>query len=234
MLKTVVNSTAMKTTYCAVTYRAGRGNNFATCPKTCNLNPSACGAAGIDKEYLNTLLDAVPAGGVSFTYSHFNFLNYAHLLKLGRTVINYSADSMKAALNAFKVLPTVINVNIKFWEGKKTRIIDGVKIVKCPAEGNKLMNCRNCGAGRPLCARLDRNYIIGFTDHGTFKKAASDEKTRGGCYATGGHVALHWAATARADHAESDSQVLKRFVKTLPYGQVLRHHIAGDIGKESN
>ena len=64
MLKTVVNSTAMKTTFCAVTYRAGRGNNFATCPKTCNLNPSGCGAAGIDKEYLNTLLDAVPAGGV--------------------------------------------------------------------------------------------------------------------------------------------------------------------------
>ena len=232
MLKTVINSSAMKTTFCSITYRAGRGDNFGTCPASCNLNPSGCGAAGVDTDYLNTLLDAVPAGGVSFTYSHFNFLNYAHLLKLGRTVINYSADSIKAALNAFKILPTVINVNADFWQGKKTQVIEGVKIVKCPAEADKKLNCRSCGAGRPLCARLDRDYIIGFTDHGTFKKKASDSNTRGGCYATGGHVALHWAATSKADQLESDSQVLKRFTKTLPWGQVLRHHIAGDIGKE--
>ena len=235
MLKTTAISTAKKTAGCAVTYRAGNKEKFGTCPKSCELNPSGrgCKLNQIDFEYLDALLDAKPKRGESFTYSHFHPIFWAHMLSPKKTVINYSADSMKAALNAFKILPTVINVNIKFWEGKKTRIIDGVKIVKCPAEGNKLMNCRNCGAGRPLCARLDRNYIIGFTDHGTFKKAASDEKTRGGWYATGGHVALHWAATARADHAESDSQVLKRFVKTLPYGQVLRHHIAGDIGKES-
>ena len=137
-------------------------------------------------------------------YSHFNFLNYAHLLKLGRTVINYSADSIKAALNAFKILPTVINVNVDFWEGKKTQVIEGVKIVKCPAEADKKLNCRSCGAGRPLCARLDRDYIIGFTDHGTFKKKASDSNTRGGCYATGGHVAqlrsyLHGALQAGID-----------------------------------
>ena len=114
------------------------------------------------------------------------------------------------------------------------QVIEGVKIVKCPAEADKKLNCRSCGAGRPLCARLDRDYIIGFTDHGTFKKKASDSNTRGGCYATGGHVALHWAATSKADQLESDSQVLKRFTKTLPWGQVLRHHIAGDIGKESS
>jgi len=234
MLKTVINSTAMKTTFCSITYRAGAGNNFGTCPASCNLNPSGCGAAGVDNEYLNTLLDAVPAGGVSFTYSHFNFLNYAHLLKLGRTVINYSADSIKAALNAFKILPTVINVNVDFWEGKKTQVIEGVKIVKCPAEADKKLNCRSCGAGRPLCARLDRDYIIGFTDHGPMKKKASNKDINGGCYATTGPTNIHWKATSNAAQLETDSQLLKRFTKSLPWGQVLRHHIAGDIGKESS
>ena len=32
---------------------------------------------------------------------------------------------------------------------------------------------------------------------------------------------------------ETDAEVLRKFVKSLPPGTILRHHIAGDIGKEN-
>ena len=95
MLKLVDKSTAKKTTNCAVTYRAGGQDKFATCPITCSLKPDAsAGASKIDTEYLNAVSDAVPAGGVSFTYSHFNPRYWKHKLKFGKTTINYSAKNL--------------------------------------------------------------------------------------------------------------------------------------------
>ena len=98
MLKTTAISTAKKTAGCAVTYRAGTGDKFATCPATCGLNPSGRGCAEIDAPYLDAVADAVPRRGVSFTYSHFDPLFWAHKLAAGKTVINYSADDLKAAI----------------------------------------------------------------------------------------------------------------------------------------
>ena len=66
MLKTVELSRAKKTKGLAVTYRSGAGNNFGTCPATCELNPSGCGASKIDTGYLDAVLDAVPVKGKSF------------------------------------------------------------------------------------------------------------------------------------------------------------------------
>jgi len=71
MLKTVETSRAQKTKGLAVTYRAGSKDKFGTCPVSCELNPSGCGASKIDQEYLNALSLAVPTKGVAFTYSHF-------------------------------------------------------------------------------------------------------------------------------------------------------------------
>jgi hypothetical protein len=65
MLKTVDYSRATKTRGIAVTYRAGTGEKYATCPASCKMNCSGKGAKQIDADYLDALLDAVPRRGVS-------------------------------------------------------------------------------------------------------------------------------------------------------------------------
>ena len=230
MLKLVNKSTAKKTTNCAVTYRAGGQDKFATCPIRCCLKPDAsAGASKIDIEYLNALSDAVPTGGVSFTYSHFNPRYWKHKLKFGKTTINYSAKNLTDLL-LHSFVPAVINVKDTFWNNKKSQKISGKQIVRCPAEYSSI-DCSTCGNGRPLCSRLDRSYAIGFTDHGAYKKKAGNENENGGCYATGGNVNLHWKATALSKDKQSDSKKLISWSKALPAGTVLRHHIAGDLGK---
>ena len=73
MLKTVEMSRAKKTAGIAVTYRAGAGEKYGTCPASCKMNSSGKGTEEVDAEYLNAVLDAVPRKGVSFTYSHFSW-----------------------------------------------------------------------------------------------------------------------------------------------------------------
>ena len=231
MLKLVKKSTAKKTTYCAVTYRAGGADKFATCPKTCNLKPdTSAGATEIDYSYLDAVSDSVPKGGVSFTYSHFNPSFWKHKLRAGKTAINYSAKNI-ADMLLHSFVPVVVNVKETFWKtNNKSEIANDFKIIRCPAEYNN-SNCRDCGNGKPLCSRIDRDYAIGFTDHGAYKKKAGSEIENGGCYATGGNVLLHWNATTQTADEDPDELKLLKFAQELPYGTVLRHHIAGDFGK---
>ena len=233
MLKTVETSRAQKTKGLAVTYRAGTKEKFGTCPATCELNPSGCGASKIDLEYLDALSDAVPAKGISFTYSHFLPLHWMKKNLPGKTVINYSAKTVGIAARYIKQkIPTVVTVAPEFWAGKKSVDVDGVKMVRCPAEYLKSFGCQNCGNGDPLCARLDRDYVIGFTAHGVHKKKAASPDDPGGCYASGGNVLIHWNHTADQIQDESDGERLKRFAKSLAPRTILRHHIAGDFGQE--
>lgn len=232
MLKTTAISTAKKTAGCAVTYRAGNGDKFATCPADCKLNPSGRGCSSIDADYLAALLDAVPRRGVSFTYSHFNPLFWAHKLAAGKTVINYSADNLDQARASFGNGAPVVTVTPEnFFKNGKWDNLDGVRLVRCPAEYNSAVTCNNCGDGLPLCARPDRDYIITFTAHGSGKKKINTGQ-RGGCYADGGHVNIHWRNTAGQSQPEPDGERLRAFVRSLPTGTILRHHVAGDIGKE--
>jgi hypothetical protein len=237
MLKTVETSRATKTKGVAVTYRAGSGEKFATCPADCKMNCSGKGAAKLDDEYLDALLDAVPRKGVSFTYSHFdpNVFGWGKKLKEGKTVINFSTESpAAAAASIHNGVPSVCVVSPASWKGKKTQEAPfNIKVVRCPAEYRDKFSCRNCGNGLPLCARLDRNYIIGFTAHGASKKKAADPHVRGGCYASGGNVSLHWRDTANSSQPdETDGEKLRRFAKSLPPRSIIRHHVAGDIGRE--
>ena len=248
MLKTVKNSTANKTAGLAVTYRAGDGDNFGTCPVDCKLNDSGrgCGAGKIDFEYLDAVLDAKPRHGESFTYSHFHPLYWAHKLAPNKTTINYSADTLAEAVQIMKdkIAPVVTVVKKSFWTGapkyeyelgtaglNKYRHVDGVRVVRCPAEYLENLGCVNCGNGKPLCARSDRDYIVGFTGHGASKKKIETGE-RGGCYAAGGNVAIHWRATAGQDQKQSDGDRLRAFVRTLSPRAILRHHVAGDLGAE--
>ena len=252
MLKTIEYSSATKTRGIATTYRAGTGNQYSTCPSTCELNPSGGGASTIDHDYFNALLYAVPRGGSAFTYSHFNYIEWsAQALPLAKnkTVINYSAPSLDIAAEAMRVgIASCVVVAPEYWnngnsnthgssESKGLQIIqtDAIKVVRCPAEYNDKFSCNDCGGkNKPLCARGDRGYIIGFTAHGTGKKAALDNEQQKGCYAAYHHVAMAWKNTANSvDTGETDGDKLTRFASGLRAGSVLRHHVAGDMGKQA-
>lgn len=235
MLHIIQQSRSTKTAGCAVTYRAGKGDRFGTCPKTCTLNPSRSGAEKIDQEYLDAVLNAVPRRGVAFTYSHFDWKGWASKLEEGKTVINFSADSPLKAAGAIKAgVPAVTVVSSDYWQGRRNQSAPfGVKMIRCPAELKKGFTCSDCGNGRPLCARLDRDFIVGFTAHGPNKKKAATPNDPGGCYADAGNCRIWWNRLANdTEQEETDAEKVTRFAKGLPPGSILRHHVAGDIGSE--
>lgn len=230
MIKLINNSTNRKTGAIATTYRAGGRDVFSTCPNTCALKPvDKHGSNKIDQVYLKALKSAVVRGGVSWTYSHFKGLP---VNKENETVINQSTDTIKEALESFNGgKETVYTAPASMTD--KVDNIDGVKLVRCPAEYNDKINCRNCGSGKPLCARLNRSYIIKFVAHGNQKKKIGVKDFKGGCYANSGHTRFAWQDTQKRNASSySDAERLTGWVKTLPHGTFIRHHIAGDIGNE--
>ncbi len=229
MLKTVKASSNSKTGPVAVTYRAGTHNVFGTCPKTCGLNPQGQhGADLLDTEYLAAVRQAVPRGGQAWTYSHFP----AELLPVpvkGETVINASCDTLEQALAAVAIgRPATLAApadSAETWPRK----VDGVRLVRCPAETSDAVTCSSCGAGRPLCARADRNFVVVFVAHGQAARLVGQAQS-GGCYGTGGPVAMQWRAT-RDKGRPDDAAELLRFAAELPPGSMLRHHVVGDLGR---
>ena len=167
-------------------------------------------------------------------YRNKNPLYWAQKLAPNKTTINYSADNLDEAVQIVKnkIAPVVTVVKKSFWKNGKNATADGVRVIRCPAEYLDSVGCVNCGNGQPLCARLNRNYIVGFTGHGVKKKKIENDE-RGGCYAAGGNVALHWTATAGQEQEQSDGDKLRAFVKTLSPRAIIRHHVAGDIGLET-
>ena len=254
MLKTVERSRGKKTKGLAITYRSGTKNKFGTCPLSCKLNASGkgCKPNQVDQEYLQAVKESKPRDGQSFTYTHFNPLYWANIFTSHKTkeerdkyaTINYSADSIDKIVSFFKKVPVVFVAKKDFWRGRKTRTEKGILIVRCPEETNPdKISCINCGGekmyrfgkprryNKPLCARHDRDYVIGFTAHGNQKKKIEQDQ-KGGCYADGGNTRIWWDETADQEQKETDAEKLRKFVKSLEPGTILRHHIAGDIGKE--
>ena len=259
MLKTTLNSLSRKTTGCHVTHRAGRGEMYKTCPTTCTLNPTRRGSRKIDSEYLAGLARAVPKNGHSFTYSHFDPRHWHRFDGINerpdRTVINWSLDGLPAALEQLprivkQQIPTVVVVAESPPPGElPTR--EKKRFVRCPAETQPI-TCgggidangratRPCGNCRPLCARgyADRNgIVVVFTAHGAGRLAAAEPLTRGGCYASYHHTARQWEKTAKAAAPlESDGVQLLRWIREIDRGyprggQIVRHHVAGDIGRD--
>ena len=229
MLKTVAVSSNKKTGPIAVTYRAGVRDTYGTCPKSCGLNPEPrTGADDIDRDYLNALLKAVPRNGVAWTYSHFPARDIP-IAGPGQTVINASCDDMDSAVDAVQAgRPAVVAAPLGTdWSGGHE--YRGTKFIQCPAELSEGFTCMQCGGGKPLCARADRDYVVVFVAHGTgAKKVGTD--CAGGCYAAQGPTAIQWHGT-RKTGAANDAQALIDFAKSLPPGSMLRHHVAGDIGR---
>jgi len=235
MLNCVEVSQARKTTGLAVTYRAGAGDMFATCPDSCALKPATTGTHKIDRKYESAVRRAVPKNGTAFLFTHFKPEQWGQGNEPGKCVFNYSADSLEQAARYIKKgVASVSVVPESYWNGKASRKViaaNGARFVRCPDETTGV-GCNGCGGGSPLCARQDRAFGIVFTAHGAAKNKAGDNTRRGGCYAGGGNVALHWRNLSRQEKAtESDGERIQRFAAGLKRGSILRHHIAGDIGR---
>jgi hypothetical protein len=68
--------------------------------------------------------------------------------------------------------------------------------------------------------------------HDQHTARTGDPDDPGGCYAGGGNVALHWRGLSeRAETSETDAENVGRFAAGLPPFSILRHHIAGDLGR---
>ena len=228
-------SRAAKTAGLATTYRVGVGNPYGTCPTTCPLMPEKFKGTGeVDQDYLESELTAVPKQGVSFTYTHFpvdKWVNaYDNARSRGRTtVMNYSADTWGDAIQSVRQgIPTTIAVP----EDKVVRYRRGkIRALQCPATYLKEVGCADCGGGKPLCARPDRDYVIVFPAHGVAKKRVMS-KDKGGCYTGGGNVWLHANRYSKQEQSdESDSEAVSRFVAGLKRTAIVRHRVIGDIGK---
>ena len=250
MLNHTEVSQAKKTKGIAVTYRASEGEMYGTCPDTCSLKPIVTGTDEIDRDYEYAVRRAVPRKGQAFLYTHFPPDQWGEKnwkTRSGRTVFNYSADSLEdAAYFTTGGIASVVVVPVDYWEDKLSDKVTTVtwgwgefgekriRGVRCPNETTGI-DCRNCGNGKPLCARSDRDYFIVFTAHGAAKRAAGDPDVKGGCYAGGGNVAIHWRGLSqRKQSDETNAEKVTRFAAGLAPHSIVRHHVAGDLGKESN
>ena len=183
MLKLVRKSQALKTTDIAVTYRSGIENVFGSCPKICPLNPvQDKSTSEIDWNYLKAVLNAVPKKGKAFTFTHFKLENepldklfLLHDIKVNEntTTINRSTDNLDDAIAVHKkMFPTTITLSDK--NVRKNFTYKNVKFVRCPAEYNKKITCKNC----QLCTRKLRDFVIVFYANGSQNKLVGDQNCK--------------------------------------------------------
>jgi hypothetical protein len=135
----------------------------------------------IDREALLGIIEAADSRGVKgATYSHKPLEHGDNLailreIRVRGLVVNVSANSPAHLDQLMRLAPDLEYAALIPEEaGKVTLTEDGNKIVWCPAQWMKLkgvkLTCADCGNGRPLCWRRDRNYAIGFKAHGPWKR----------------------------------------------------------------
>lgn len=88
--------------------------------------------------------------------------------------INISSEGWRRAdlLSVAGVGPvfTVLPHNQIDHNWKRSSTPEGRTILRCPAERSEHITCATCGGSKgPLCARADRDFIIGVSTHGTFR-----------------------------------------------------------------
>ena len=126
----------------------------------------------IDRPSLKQLTKA-NKGKKGFTYCHYpmDCVNNREAIKEandGNFIVNLSANNLAQA-DTYKNLNIAPVVVILGEHAAKVNYTpEGKKVVTCPAQNTKKIQCINC----ELCANKDRDYIIGFRVHGTFKKKA--------------------------------------------------------------
>ncbi len=121
----------------------------------------------LDVESARELLAAAASNGkIAWTYSHHAPESVREASTGTGVTVNLSGNGPADVdkLKPFGPVATIIP-----WKNKVGHSPGGIRIVRCPAEYRDDVSCANCGNGRPLCARSDRDYAIGFHPHGTRK-----------------------------------------------------------------
>jgi len=94
-------------------------------------------------------------------------------LKASEGTINVSCDSLEEVDRAMaRGFDTTVTLPMDAGKGM-TRTPEGNRVVTCPATYGPTQ-CVTCGSGKPLCARKDRGYSIGFPGHGGGKRKLSE------------------------------------------------------------
>jgi hypothetical protein len=109
-------------------------------------------------------------GKKGFTYTHYPMtMLHRHIVSDANQkgfTINVSCETVQDAVKYHKQgLPSVTLLPI---DAPPKIVYDGVVVATCPAT-YKDTSCKECG----LCARSDRNVVVGFPVHGTRKNAAA-------------------------------------------------------------
>ena len=130
----------------------------------------------VDSGALSALVKA-NKGRRGFTYSHKKTPQAIKAIRAANRAgftVNLSADDAGEAdtLAALGAGPVACVVPIDCPE--KTYTPGGRKIIVCPAQTREDVTCKTCG----LCARADRDAIIGFRAHGTKAKKADETARR--------------------------------------------------------
>lgn len=136
-------------------------------------------AERIDREELRQLVAAMGRSGLTwFTYTHKPMTpenrKAIDMIQGQGLVINLSATSPREAdqLRGLGVGP--VTTVLPFDAGERQyRTPGGQRLIVCPAHYRETVTCMSCGSGRPLCARLERDYVIGFPAHGAGRRKAS-------------------------------------------------------------
>ena len=115
-----------------------------------------------------------------FTYCHHekvphNLTIISEMNEMGFTV-NLSTDTLKEAALWYKH-STLPIVTLLPKGSPKVQEVEGVKIIRCPAEYSSVKCAPVCA--HTMCGNPDREWVIGFTPHGT-KANDADVIARGG------------------------------------------------------
>lgn len=126
----------------------------------------------VDSKALAALILA-NKGKRGFTYSHKKSPQAIKAIRAANRAgftVNLSADNAGEAdkLAKHKAGPVVAIVPIDNPEISFTP--EGRKIIVCPAQSREAVTCENCG----LCARANRDFIVGFRAHGMRAKLADN------------------------------------------------------------
>ena len=88
--------------------------------------------------------------------------------------INLSANNLEHADELFDLNIGPVCTTLPQNASKHTLTPNGRRVIICPAVLSDDVTCFSCGGNRSaLCARVDRDYIVGFPAHGNGAKTVS-------------------------------------------------------------